>query len=334
MVASIFENVPPLGIVSSQVHEDARVVCQHLGQPVAIDAAALGSYAHRLRWKWTNLAHMPGISAALRLIDRPKGRQVDHILDEGRHAQAVVQEDQSPLALVNQVGQSRLALPTLVSYPRSYAFQNGGPGLVFDTKTQGFMEPCADERDRAMGFPTGTTRGPGVTEFHRCQILGQAMDLTSMVWFLGICLAAQRYINGGLGGHLGAEASGQGAVSVVPLVVQTTASPNAKVWHDSRQAWDQVLKKMRAQDAVEWLVADDLRGQRVLSALAQEWGMEDAQEKFKRVFFARQSPYLTTSPQSVDGLATVDARARLVGVSKGVDASIVLDKGKGAHSSN
>ena len=91
---------------------------------------------------------------------------------------------------------------------------------------------------------------------------------------------------------------------------------------------------MRAQDAVEWLVADDLRGQRVLSALAQEWGMEDAQEKIKRVFFARHCAYLTTSPQSVDGLATADARTKLVGVNKGVDASIVLHKGKGAHSSN
>jgi hypothetical protein len=47
-VAYIFENVPPLGVVSAHVHESARVVCQHLGEPVVVDAAALGSYAHRL----------------------------------------------------------------------------------------------------------------------------------------------------------------------------------------------------------------------------------------------------------------------------------------------
>ena len=110
--------------------------------------------------------------------------------------------------------------------------------------------------------------------------------------------------------------------------------PDAKVWLDSRQAWDRVIDKMRARDAVEWLVADDLRGQRVLAALAQDLGMADAKEKFKRVFFARKNPYLTTTSQSMDGLAGVVGRDGLVGVTEGVDASIVLDKGNGAHSSN
>ena len=270
----------------------------------------------------------------MRLFARPQGRLVDHILDEGRHAQAVVKADQPPLAMVNIVGHPRLALPTLMSYPRSFAFRDGGPGLVFDTSTQRLEEPCADERERAMGFPTGTTSGPGLTEMQRRQVLGQAMDLTSMVWFLGVCLAAQRHNNGGLGGHLGADASGQGAESVVPPVMQATSPLNAKVWHDSRQAWDKVLSMRRAQDAVEWLVADDLRGQRVLAALAQDWGVEDAKEKFKRVFFARHNPYLTTLPQSADELATMDGGAGLVGMIKGVDASIVLDKGNGAQSSN
>ena len=116
--------------------------------------------------------------------------------------------------------------------------------------------------------------------------------------------------------------------------MQKTIPPNAKVWHESRQAWDKVLSKMRAQDAVEWLVAHDLRAQRVLATLAQEWSMENAKEKFKQVFFVKQNPYPTALPQSVDGLAVVDGGSELVEVSKGVDASIVLDKGNGAHSSN
>ena len=52
----ILENVPPLGHVGLQIQEDAQVVCRYLGSPMLVDAAALGSYAHRLRWKWTNLA--------------------------------------------------------------------------------------------------------------------------------------------------------------------------------------------------------------------------------------------------------------------------------------
>ena len=74
----------------------------------------------------------------------------------------------------------RLVLPTLVSYPGSYAFRDQRPGLVSDTTTRRLEEPRADERERAMGFPTGTTVVPELIESQRYQALGQAMDLTSM----------------------------------------------------------------------------------------------------------------------------------------------------------
>ena len=333
-IAYIFENVPPMGIVNAQVHNDAHVVCQYLGKPVVVDAAALGSYAHRLRWKWTNLAHMPGISAALKLIQRSDGRQVDHILNVGRYAQPVLQNDQYPLTLVNHVRQPRLALPTLVSFPQSFAFRDGGPGMVFDANTRTLEEPCADERERAMGFLTGTTCGPDVTESQRRHVLGQAMDLTSMVWFMGICLAAQRYNKGGLEGHLGADASDQGAESVVPTAMQKIVHTDAKVWLDSIQAWEQVLAKIRTRDAVDWLVADDLRGERVLAALAQDICMEDAKEKFMHVCYARENPYLITKPQPIDDLVGVANRYGLIGVTECVDASIGLETGNGAPSHN
>ena len=87
------------------------------------------------------------------------------------------------------------------------------------------------------------------------------MDLTSMVWFMGICLAAQRYKKGGLEGHLGADASDQGTKCVIPTAMQLIVPIDANVWHDSIQAWEQVLANIRARDIVEWLVADDMRGQ-------------------------------------------------------------------------
>ena len=73
---------------------------------------------------------MSEISAALYRLARPIGRHVDHILNEGQHAQVVVQADQPPFAVVNQVGMPRLALPTLVSYLGSHAFQDHELGLV------------------------------------------------------------------------------------------------------------------------------------------------------------------------------------------------------------
>ena len=112
-----FGNVPPLGIVDLQVQADAQLVCRYLGTPMAVDAAVLGSYVHRLRWKWTNLASASRISAALYQLARPKGRHVKNILDKGRYAQAVVQADQPPLVVVNQVGMPRLALPTTTTKP-------------------------------------------------------------------------------------------------------------------------------------------------------------------------------------------------------------------------
>lgn len=69
-------------------------------------------------------------------------------------------------------------------------------------------EACANERECVVGFPTGNTNGLSLTKFQRRHCLGQAMDLTSMVWFLGICLAAQRHRKCGFEFNLGADASG------------------------------------------------------------------------------------------------------------------------------
>ena len=89
---------------------------------------------------------------------------MDDILDTGRHAQVVVQADKPLLAPLNQIGKPRLALPTLVSYPKSHVFRDQGPELVWVCTTRRLEEPCVDERERAMGFLNGTTSAPGLTE--------------------------------------------------------------------------------------------------------------------------------------------------------------------------
>ena len=96
------------------------------------------------------------------------------------------------MAVVNLVGQPRRALSTLVSFRGSYAFRDGGPGMIWDTATQRLEEPNAEERERAMGFPTGVTAAPSVSELARRQVLGQAMDLNCLTWVLSLGLAEQR----------------------------------------------------------------------------------------------------------------------------------------------
>lgn len=85
-----------------------------------------------------------------------------------------------------------MALPTFVSYPSSHAYREGGPGLVWDTHVQQLVEPNADERERAMGFPTSVTSVPSLSEASRRQVLGQAMDLNCLSWIVSLGMAEQR----------------------------------------------------------------------------------------------------------------------------------------------
>ena len=289
-VGYILENVLPLGSGSPEIQKDAQVVQHHLGAPISLDAAAFGSYAHRLRWKWTNLAPSKVLAAALSQVVRPQERYVDYILNKGRRSQPVRVGDRAPFAIVNKVGLARRALPTFVTYPESYAFREGGPGLVWDDTTRSVDEPSADERERAMGFPTGTTAASDLTEAQRRSLLGQAMDLNSLVYFLGICLALQRHHGSGLAPHLGAEGFGQGAESTQHGCLGEVAQSGATVWRESQEAWDQTLKEVESRDAVEWVASEDLRGQRVLAALAQDMGTKAAMEAFSRVFLGGTRP--------------------------------------------
>jgi hypothetical protein len=83
---------------------------------------------------------------------------VSDILDLHRTPRRVYHDDQVPLAVVNRKGEPRRAFSTLVSFARSYAFKDNGPGLVWDSITQEMVESNADECERAMGFPTSTTK--------------------------------------------------------------------------------------------------------------------------------------------------------------------------------
>ena len=78
------------------------------------------------------------------------------------------------------MGRPRAALPTFVSYASSHAYRAGGPGLIWDAASRHMVEPSADERERAMGFPTRVTVVPLMSEEARRHVLGQAMDLNCL----------------------------------------------------------------------------------------------------------------------------------------------------------
>ena len=184
-----------------------------------------------------------------------------------------------------------------------------------------------------MGFPTGTTAAPELTKSQRCQALGQAIDLTSMVWFVGVCLAFQQYNTSGLGEHLGANGSGQGAQEDVVLTdMEKVAPEESPIWKDNQQAWEQVLGEIKNRDAIEWLVQDELQGQRVLASLAQDIGTKAAKEIFMQDFFRKETPYFARNQEPMAGLAGVADGIIPVVASEG--ASVALVEGNGVSSAN
>jgi hypothetical protein len=148
----IVENVPVVNSSQSRTLENMHRIHNILGVPVLIDAAAVGSRAHHPRLWWTNLAPAELLQLAVSRIKRPDV-YVSDILNPHRAPRRVYHDDQAPLVVVNRKGEPRRALPTLVSFARSYAFKDNGPGLVSDSTTQEMVEPNADERKKAWAFP-------------------------------------------------------------------------------------------------------------------------------------------------------------------------------------
>jgi len=200
----IVENVPVVSSSRARTLESMHKIHQTLGLPVLLDAAAVGSRAHRPRLWWTNMAPVELLQSAVGRIKRPDV-YVSDILDPHRTPRRVYHDDQAPLAVVNRKGEPRRALPTLVSFARSYAFKDNGPGLVWDSLSQEMMEPNADERERAMGFPTGTTNVPGISEQQRRGLIGQAMDLNCLTWVVSLLVAEQKRLASSVTGYMGSH---------------------------------------------------------------------------------------------------------------------------------
>jgi hypothetical protein len=65
--------------------------------------------------------------------------------------------DFTPLAVVNRVGLPRATLPTLLNFPHSHAFTDGGLEKIWDSHSFSMEDPITNEKEQAMGFHTSTT---------------------------------------------------------------------------------------------------------------------------------------------------------------------------------
>ena len=130
----IFESVPLLGDSRDKVLEGQHYVYQHHGDPIFMDAASLGSYAHRPRWIWTNLASLSTLAATFSAVPPPFDQKVDHILDSNWTSLSVVRDNLPPLALVNKVGAPRRVFSHLYDVPTVIRIR--WPDMVWDADTK------------------------------------------------------------------------------------------------------------------------------------------------------------------------------------------------------
>jgi hypothetical protein len=160
-----------------RLDKDFTTVCDMLGAPVCIDAARLGSGAHRLRNWWTNLSNPEVLSRTLELVPFPTS-DINDFLGSGRRTQ-IAQVNHgingTPYWSPNKAGYPMRVLPTLMATVNSYAFRDGKPGMIYNAS--GVLTSLTmEEREMALGYAPGCTKAPGITQPERHKITGQCMD--------------------------------------------------------------------------------------------------------------------------------------------------------------
>ena len=87
-------------------------------------------------------------------------------------------------------------MPTVVSYLNSNAYRmkaNGSPGegQLYNTLSDQWEEPDAEEKEALLGYKRGDTTASGVSFDERAIRLGRALDGNTMRWLGAILYASQ-----------------------------------------------------------------------------------------------------------------------------------------------
>jgi site-specific DNA-cytosine methylase len=169
-----------------------------------VDAAKLGSPAHRVRAFWTD-------APVSRTLKQPYGQFDREWVHDRKEAQDILRNgckvnlapadepDITGYYRMNYAGKPIQAFPNLVATAQTFAFrrQEGGPHpgrpgprMIHDPELRGWMEPTADERELIMGMLPGSTRAPGIEEDQRRAAIGSAIDVRAYRW---LCKEIRRW---------------------------------------------------------------------------------------------------------------------------------------------
>ena len=142
-----------------------------------VDAADMGSAAHRVRLFWSNMLQLAVLQATLPHMLTPSP-PLSRILKEHHIPTMPDHTARRPFATHNIRGGNRICMPTVVSYPRSNAYRpkdDGAPGEgeLFNTYTNVWEEPNVDEKELLLGYSRGDTAALGVSDAERSLRLGK-----------------------------------------------------------------------------------------------------------------------------------------------------------------
>ena len=191
----LIENTAMLAASSAtqEVQAAYHELSVRLGPPVLLDAARVGSFAHRLRNYWTNVARTDAMQLVLDSITRDPSLSLTSILEPGTQPPLCTRVNPPPWYPANRKGQPIQVLPTLVATPRSYAFRpkdsSGGTGSGLVLTATGPRDLTLRERELALGYQ------PCISELHNLSfqdahvLLGQAFDINAVHALLTIGLA-------------------------------------------------------------------------------------------------------------------------------------------------
>ncbi|GAX81698.1 hypothetical protein CEUSTIGMA_g9126.t1 [Chlamydomonas eustigma] len=180
---------------SSRAMKDSfHELCAKIGSPIVLDAANVGSYAHRLRNYWTNLVSSSALQCILDSFERDPDLNLSDVLYT-TNPQICTKARSYPWCTANVPGKLLKVLPTLVARVDSYAFRSrpDGEGQGQVLYEAGNLVPLTlEERERILGYPTGSIDIPAISFNARHHILGSCFD-AFVVSHLIVCAFALRF---------------------------------------------------------------------------------------------------------------------------------------------
>lgn len=248
----------PASRAGAQIEASFRAITERVGGCVELDAARVGSFAHRLRDYWTNLADAEQLQAVFDRVQRDPALRLESILGEGRFPSLCRSAERPPWYPANVPGQPIRVLPTLVAYlgaeGGSYAFRDRGPGMV-QTGDGQFAPLTMAERERALGYEAGDTAGPSSSEKDRHEATGRCMDANALQCLFAVGMALRLAQGAGRGQPPGCQLGEGSARQVAALAAE--AGSNRPPTH----SWEAVAAAAALAENEEEMLAPPQTGQ-------------------------------------------------------------------------